>query len=157
MQALAGLRQGEVRALEVRDVDFKQSVIHVRRALSENEPVSPKGNKHRTIPMLLELAEVLRAACACKLPRALVVPDDEGRPLRRHEYLRKLQLLERRHGLEEWISHALRHAFCSTLARHGANIEAIRALAGHTNVATTQRYVHANAGDLVATISKLRS
>jgi integrase len=42
LAAFAGLRQGEMRALEVRDVDLKAGVINVRRALSENAPVAPK-------------------------------------------------------------------------------------------------------------------
>jgi len=49
--ALAGLRQGEVRALEVRDVDLKQGIITVRWALSENEPVAPKSGDERVVPI----------------------------------------------------------------------------------------------------------
>ena len=49
--ALAGLRQGEVRALEVRDVDLKQGIITVRWALSENRPVAPKSGDERVIPI----------------------------------------------------------------------------------------------------------
>jgi integrase len=40
--ALAGLRQGAVRALEVRDVDLKERIVTVRCALSENR-LGPAG------------------------------------------------------------------------------------------------------------------
>lgn len=156
LQAFAGLRQGEVRALEVGDIDFAVEVLHVRRAFSEQKLVVPKGNRQRTVPMLPELAEILRLAVADKLPRALVVTDRKGQPIRRQHFLRALKTAEKKLGLEQWWSHALRHYFCSALARGGANIEAVRALAGHRNVATTQRYVHATGGDLHAAIRKLR-
>jgi site-specific recombinase XerD len=38
--------------------------------------------------------------------------------------------------------HMLRHTFCSHLARRGAPARAIQELAGHQDLATTQRYMH---------------
>ena len=38
--------------------------------------------------------------------------------------------------------HILRHTFCSHLATRGAAARAIQELAGHTNLSTTQRYMH---------------
>lgn len=38
--------------------------------------------------------------------------------------------------------HALRHTFCSHLAMKGAPARAIQELAGHKDLATTQRYMH---------------
>ena len=49
--ALAGLRQGEVRALEVRDVDLKQGIITVRWSLPENQPIAPKSGDERVVPI----------------------------------------------------------------------------------------------------------
>jgi site-specific recombinase XerD len=44
--------------------------------------------------------------------------------------------------------HALRHAFCSHLVRVGVGVEAVRALAGHSSIRVTNRYVHATGVDL---------
>jgi integrase len=50
---------------------------------------------------------------------------------------------QRRVGLVEDSSlHALRHTFCSHLAMQGATAKAIQELAGHEDLATTQRYMH---------------
>ena len=68
-----------------------------------------------------------------------------------------LKALQARHGLKERSFHSLRHYFCSVLIRHGASVEAVRMLAGHTKLDTAQRYVHANAADLTAAIAKLPS
>lgn len=39
-------------------------------------------------------------------------------------------------------SHILRHTFCSRLAMKGAPARAIRELAGHRDLSTTQKYKH---------------
>lgn len=62
---------------------------------------------------------------------------------------------QRRHNLPQHSFHALRHYFCSALVRHGASVEAVRLLAGHSRLEVTQRYVHATASDLRGAISKL--
>jgi integrase len=79
LAAFAGLRQGEVRALEVRDVDLEAGIITVRRALSENEPVAPKSGHERVIPIGTQLAQVLTRALRGKLPGARVVLNQSGR------------------------------------------------------------------------------
>jgi hypothetical protein len=38
-------------------------------------------------------------------------------------------------------AHALRHTFCTMLAKRGVAMEVIRALAGHVDIRTTQIYV----------------
>lgn len=156
LQALAGLRQGEVRALQVGDLDFAAGCIHVRRAFSEDEIVPPKGGKPRMVPMADELVPLLEIAVRGKLPKALVVTDEKGRAITRQGMLARLKALQRRAGLREWWCHALRHYFCSELARRGVSVEAIRSLAGHANLRTTQRYLHATDADLHAAIGKLR-
>jgi site-specific recombinase XerD len=51
---------------------------------------------------------------------------------------------QRRAGLKETNGgvHILRHTFCSHLAMKGAPTMAIKALAGHASLGTTQRYMH---------------
>jgi len=38
--------------------------------------------------------------------------------------------------------HILRHTFCSHLAMRGAPTRAIQRMAGHSSIATTERYMH---------------
>jgi integrase len=97
--ALAGLRQGEVRALEVRDVDLKQGIITVRLALSENQPVAPKSGDERVVPIGAPLAEVLTQALRGKLPAARVVLNQNGRTPSRQAALSALKEVQRRHEL----------------------------------------------------------
>ncbi len=155
LYALAGLRQGEVRALQIGDIDFNEAHIWVRRAYSADEVVPPKSGLERVVPMLPELAEILREAVAGKPRRALVVCDDEGLPLPRQRMLSRLKAFQKKTGLSDWGCHSLRHYFCSQLTRKGASIEAVRTLAGHGSVRTTQRYLHVTRGDLHDAVAKL--
>jgi site-specific recombinase XerD len=58
-------------------------------------------------------------------------------------------------GLKERSFHSLRHYFITELVRRGVGLEAVRTLAGHSNLDMTQRYAHATADDLRAAIEKL--
>ncbi len=51
--------------------------------------------------------------------------------------------------------HILRHTFCSHLAMRGAPARAIQELAGHQDLATTQRYGHLSPAALDAAIRLL--
>ena len=67
----------------------------------------------------------------------------------------KLVDLQRRLGMRRtWSVHALRHAFCSHLVRVGVGVEAVRALAGHSSIRITNRYVHATGADLQGAIQR---
>ena len=37
--------------------------------------------------------------------------------------------------------HALRHSYCTNLVRSGADVEQLRALAGHSSIVVSQRYL----------------
>ena len=51
--------------------------------------------------------------------------------------------------------HILRHTFCSHLAMRGAPARAIQELAGHQDLATTQRYMHLSPAALDSAIRLL--
>jgi site-specific recombinase XerD len=51
--------------------------------------------------------------------------------------------------------HRLRHTFCSHLAMRGAPARAIQELAGHQDLATTQRYMHLSPATLESAIRLL--
>lgn len=53
--------------------------------------------------------------------------------------------------------HILRHTFCSHLAMRGAPARAIQELAGHQDLATTQRYMHLSPAALDAAIRLLET
>jgi len=155
LAGLAGMRSGEVRALEVRDVDLDGHRILLRRALSEDESLTPKSGDERVIPLVPELEERLREAVRSKLPKARVVLDDNGETPRRQKVLYSFKKFLKAAGVKERSYHSLRHHFITELVRRGAGLEAVRMLAGHSKLEMTQRYAHATGDDLKAAIGKL--
>ncbi len=148
LAAFAGLRSGEVRALEVRDVDLAANVLHIRRAISGNEVLTPKGDKERDVPIAPELEPLLRDAVKNKLPLARVIITQRGTtPSRQHIRDRLARVLQR-HQLQARSFHAMRHHFCSSLLRRGASLEAVRIVAGHADIETTARYLHATVDEV---------
>lgn len=154
LAAYAGMRSGEVRALEVGDVDLKAGVITIRRAFSEDELDTPKSCHERAVPIAPQLLSVLESAVRAKLPKARIVVTSTGSTPRRQHILSRLYELEERLGMKKWSFHRVRHFFCSTLIARGANLEAVRLLAGQSSLAVTQLYVHAQARDLAAAIRR---
>jgi integrase len=145
----AGLRSGEIRALRVGDIDLDVGVIRVVRTFSADEEEQPKGDKERIVPVAPQLADILRTAMQGKGKDERVVVTNRGTtPCRQHVLSRLVELQVRLGARRTWSVHALRHAFCSHLVRVGVGIEAVRALAGHSSIRVTNRYVHATGADL---------
>ncbi|GAC1535045.1 MAG: hypothetical protein NVS2B9_00010 [Myxococcales bacterium] len=67
----AGLRRGEIIALEQTDVDHRRGQLTVARSDWYGEVGSPKGGRTRRIPMTKRLAEALKAIRHLRGPRAL--------------------------------------------------------------------------------------
>jgi len=133
---------------------LNQGIITVRWALSENQPVAPKSGDERVVPIGAPLAEVLAPTLRGKLPAARVVLNENGRTPSRQAVLSALKQVQKRHSLPP-RSFSLRHYFLTALVRGGANLEAVRELAGHSKLLTTQRYLHASGADLRDAVSRL--
>ena len=111
-------------------------------------------------------------------PRPLrTVDSSSGGGLHEHRHLRGTRVLCQRDGspltqkivqdyvrravrraqLEKSGVHRLRHTFCSHLAMRGAPARAIQELAGHQDLATTQRYMHLSPAAIEGAIRLLDS
>lgn len=59
-------------------------------------------------------------------------------------------------GFPDFYPHALRHSFATDLQHRGADIEEIKEMLGHANIATTERYLHGLDGHLEELFDKYR-
>jgi site-specific recombinase XerD len=50
--------------------------------------------------------------------------------------------------------HRWRHSYATSLLRRGADIHVVQRLLGHSNIATTTRYLHLSDADLTDAVAK---
>jgi integrase len=137
----AGLRMGEMIALEQSDVDLRRRLLNVSRSDWHGHVTSPKGGRSRAVPMTEKLAAALSAHRHLRGPRVLYRAS--GEPLSQQTLRTWLSTAQKRAGLPvTGALHILRHTFCSHLAMRNAPALAIQELAGHTSLRTTLRYMH---------------
>ena len=137
----SGLRLGELRALRWGDVDTRDGVIRVERALDARGSVIDVKSRagRRTVPIVARLEDDLADA-----PRAgvLVLGDALGKPAA-VSLPRVAQRVWNVHGLAPIGLHEARHTFASFLIAAGVNAKAISAALGHASIAITlDRYGH---------------
>jgi len=142
-----GMRLAELLGLAVGDADLRRGTLRVMG----------KRQKERIIPIGPELVDRLKAylvgRTATGAADAMAAPllvDAGGEPLAR----RSVQRLVSRYlsGVttqRKRSPHVLRHSFATHMLEHGADLNAVKELLGHANLAATQVYTH-------NTVEKLR-
>lgn len=136
----AGLRCGEMMAVEWTDIDLGKRKLWVKRSDWKGKVTLPKGGRPRLVPMTTRLTEALKQGRHLRSPRVLA--QDDGSPLTQKIVRVYVANASRLANLENRGVHILRHTFCSHLAMRGAPARAIQELAGHQDLSTTQRYMH---------------
>jgi integrase/recombinase XerC len=134
-----GMRRGELLGLRVQDVDFEQRVIRV----------FGKGKKERLVPFGVGLhrqlgayLEVRRATFPGATAEHLFLTDKGAKLYPKFVYNTVKRYLSLVTTLEQRSPHVLRHSFATHLSNNGADLNAIKELLGHANLAATQIYTH---------------
>ncbi len=151
--AETGLRASEMRSLTRSSFDFD--------AEPPTATVKAAYSKHRRKdiqPLRPELAEMLRAHLADRLPRAPAfnMPRDNERVpmLRADEEAAGIEYRDAEGRYADF--HALRHTFLTNLARSGVHPKVAQKLARHSTIRLTMdRYTHAAMDDQTAALAKL--
>lgn len=139
----AGLRVGELCALDLADIDLEQDLVRVRRG---------KGGRERRVPMGQAAIEALTDWISERgaEPGPLFV-GKSGRRLTDRTVRRSVARAGQRGGAPDLHPHALRHSFATHLLDAGADLRAIQELLGHKSLSTTQRYTHVSVRSLLET------
>lgn len=150
----AGLRCGEMMALEWADVDLNKRQLCVARSEWQGHVTAPKSGRLRYVPLTKRLTEALKETRHPRGPRVLC--EKNGQPLTQKVVQVMMRRVAKRANVKAGV-HILRHTFCSHLAMRGAPARAIQELAGHQDLATTQRYMHLSPAALDAAIRLLET
>ncbi len=117
-----------------------------------------KGNKERFIPLHQEAKNILDIWLKNRpstLSNAIFV-NSKGNRLSIRIIQKIINSLAKEAGITKNITpHKLRHTFGTELLQKGANLIEIQNLLGHSNLNTTQIYVHTNKESLVSAIERL--
>lgn len=133
---MAGLRRGEIIALQWQDVDFKNNQIYVAPQKTDN---------YRYVPMAADLRIALAAHPKTqKIPYIISLGLNNREKRTTKAYLSSFYSEVRdKAGLGKKGSiHTLRHTFASPLVQAGVDLYSVSKLLGHTSIKTTEIYAH---------------
>lgn len=131
-----GLRRGEIPRINIGDINFPTNSMIVRG----------KGSKQRLIPIGEKTCDQLINYRLQYRPNAISSEpfflDQTGN--RCSDNLVKLvfQRLKEESGIERLHPHLLRHTFATYYLADGGDLETLRLILGHSNIHTTQMYLH---------------
>ncbi|MEB8288513.1 site-specific integrase [Klebsiella michiganensis] len=149
----AGLRAGELVALETRDYDVATRTLTIRQG---------KGRKKRTVMVSPVVGKALAAwikvsadhkSLFCRIHRSGSVT---GQSLTTTGLAGILRQLQETAQLSPFTPHDLRRTFITRLLEQGADLNIVRQLAGHSDISTTALYDRRSATTLAHASSALR-
>ncbi len=135
-----GLRVSELVGLKLQDINLERGFLIVLG----------KGAKERAVPMGDAAVASLRKYLDAARPSLLNGEDSEHlfissrrRSITRQMFWERIKLHARAAGVRQDISpHTLRHSFATHLLDNGADLRAVQAMLGHSDISTTQIYTH---------------
>jgi len=132
-----GMRRSEIIDLRVQDIAIEEGYI---RTLG-------KGQKERRIPIGTELSEHILSYISLREERRpdsdhFFVTDKNKKLYPKFVYNVVKRSLALKTSSKHITPHALRHSFATHLLDEGADINAVKELLGHANLAATEVYTH---------------
>ncbi|MBI5372176.1 MAG: tyrosine-type recombinase/integrase [Sphingobacteriales bacterium] len=133
-----GMRLSELTGLKEGQVDFERQQIKVLG----------KGNKERVIPVSPGIIAMIRDYQQLKKKEfeqsgeTLLVTEKGKKLYPRYAWELVNRVLGEASTLDKKSPHVLRHSFATHLMNHGADLNAVKELLGHSSLAATQVYTH---------------
>jgi site-specific recombinase XerD len=147
-----GIRNAELRHLQVRDIDSRRMLIHIRQG---------KGGRDRYVPLSATLLDTLRAYYRWMRPTGFLFPGTVAnwrtdKPLTPKVVWDACVVAARRAGLAHRVyPHLLRHCFATHLLESGADLRTIQLLLGHATLNHTVVYLHLSQRHLQGVVNPL--
>lgn len=132
----SGLRRGEISRINIGDVTFNTKSMIIRG----------KGSKQRLIPMGHQTCDQLLQYRLQFRPKAQSSEsfflDLKGQRCSDNLVKQIFKRLKDTTGIERLHPHLLRHTFATYYLADGGDLETLRLILGHSNIHTTQMYLH---------------
>ena len=139
-----GLRVSELVALKLQNMNLERGFLIVMG----------KGSKERAVPMgetaVSAVKSYLAGARQVLLGRQnsdFVFISSRKRGMTRQMFWERIKMYSVKAGIGRKVSpHTLRHSFATHLLDNGADLRAVQAMLGHSDISTTQIYTHVSTG-----------
>ena len=132
----SGLRRGEIPRINIGDITFHTKSMIIRG----------KGSKQRLIPIGFQTCEQLLQYRLQFRPKAQSSEpfflDQNGQRCSDNLVKQIFKRLKDTTGIEHLHPHLLRHTFATYYLADGGDLETLRLILGHSNIHTTQMYLH---------------
>jgi len=146
-----GMRLGEVKFLNWKDVDIEQKIIRVQA----KEFWRPKTGE-RAIPMSDAVCNLFINLREKNTDDSEFVFPGKGNGPLSVKLRERLKTITRRCGFPDVTKvHTLRHTFASHMVMQGVDLPTLQKLLGHSDVQTTMIYSHLATGHLAEAMNKL--
>ena len=139
-----GMRIGSVVSLRIANVINEQSEVLDEIKLTSAQT---KGNKARTVHVPLRMQKELKKYIEGLKSHAhadFLFRTQKSKQFSSNTATQLLQRIYERSGITGATSHSGRRTFITELANKGVSVRVLAALAGHSSIATTQRYIDIN-------------
>lgn len=137
-----GLRMNEIINLKVKDIDLLSSCIWVKIT---------KTSCDRYVCYTAQTKSLLyRYIATMNVNDYLFIDFNTSLPLTTSSVESLLYRLKKRLKIQQNITpHKWRHTFATNFLKRGGDLETLRLLLGHSNLRTTQKYLHLSKNDII--------
>ncbi len=136
----SGLRVSEIAKLRIPDLDFDRGIVKVKLGKGRKDRLAPMNN--REIIAIARYVEEARPKLSPAANENVVFLGRGGEQLSRQRLWQVFSEISEAALGRPVSPHKFRHAFVSDTVNGGADIRVVQAMAGHSSIKTTQRYLH---------------
>ena len=149
----SGIRNSELRNLNISDVDLSQLQVMVRKGKYQKDRLIPMGEVAANwISQYLKFGRQFLFSCDSG---NILFLSKTGRKITRGNLIWIVKNVTKQSGLKTLVTpHSLRHTCATHMLKNGADIRYIQELLGHASVATTQIYTRVIINDLTEVFRK---
>ena len=135
-----GMRVSEIIQLKLNQIELESGFCIVHG----------KGDKSRLVPigdgakvMLADYLDAARLSLLRARKSDYVFLTSRGEPMTRQAFWARVKRWAKVAGVGKSVSpHMFRHSFATHLLNHGADLRAVQAMLGHSDISTTEVYTH---------------
>lgn len=161
-----GLRQGELLALNWKDINFNNKTLTINKSVKEVYIYKNENSRH--IETIFQVPKTLNSFRTISVPNVIInllkkdrkkegllFKDENNNPLRAKNVSYQWKKILKECNIPHKKFHAIRHTYASLLLKNGVDIETVAELMGHSAISITQIYLHSSHSQKQDAVNKL--